>query len=163
MKYLSDYIQESQTKLFQELQVFWAFSNEQFQVNCEKAGISKDDKLTHFGGGGYCPSKNADLLFERLSEIRKDGIKKDISENGIQKIIWRELSNHETELHGDLSDTIKALDGYGITEQQIQVEYEWYYDYRENRELYYERKKEELKKLRDSKDNSQKQIQDIER
>lgn len=122
MKYLSHYTEKAQTELFERLGVFFAFSKDQFNEGAEKVGANKDNKVTHVGAGCYILSKNVDELLEGLDSITQAGIKMDIEENGIEAIIQRELGNHEYCITYDLEDTIHALDGYGVTVEQIQAQ-----------------------------------------
>ncbi|WP_422938945.1 DUF7659 family protein, partial [Vibrio harveyi] len=69
MKYLSDYTNEKQTVLFDQLGAFFAFSNEQFNA-AKKEGI----KYVSLGFGMIVPESNASALVEKLDEIQKEGI-----------------------------------------------------------------------------------------
>jgi hypothetical protein len=119
MKYLSDYVKQEQSELFKKCGVFFAFNEEQFNEGCDEVGASKENKVTDLGSGTFCLSKNVDTFLQEIENIRKRGIQKDIEENGITNIILRELANYETQLHGDISETVEALDGYGITKEQV--------------------------------------------
>jgi len=112
MKYLSDYTQAAQTEIFNELGVFFAFSNDQFKKGCEEVGATKDNKVCSFGHGGYVLSKNLDSLIDGLNEIHEKAIKKDLEENGAAGIIEREFFNYETQLTMDHSDALAALKTY---------------------------------------------------
>ncbi len=57
-------------ELFNELGVFWAFSNQQFNEGYEAANVEKPVKYVAFGGGAYCPAPNVTALREGLKEIR---------------------------------------------------------------------------------------------
>lgn len=118
MKYLSDYIQDSQTKLFNDLGAFFAFSNKQLE-EAQKGGI----KYVSMGAGLICPKENAKALNEGLNNIAKEGMKKDVSENGKEAVIKRELYNHECFYTMDTTDCINKLSGYGITKEEIQKVY----------------------------------------
>ena len=114
MKSLSDYIQNQQTKLFNDLGAFFAFSNKQFEEK-QKEGVV----YVSMDAGLICPKENVKQLVKRLSEIHKLGTKKDLKENGKRRIIERELFNHECLYTGDISDCIDALSGYGISDVEI--------------------------------------------
>lgn len=122
MKYLSNYIEEAQTKVFSDNGAFFAFSNEQFN-KAKVEGV----KYTSVGSGLICPSENVKALLDLLDSIHEQGIKTDIAENGIKAIIHRELANHEAQITYDIEDTVSALEGYDITEEQIQSEFKDYY------------------------------------
>ena len=119
MKYLSDYMEQAQTEVFEKYGVFFAFSKEQFQEGVKKVGANENNKVCDFGGGMYGLSKNAKAIVEALDNIRKDAIAQDIAENGIENIISRELGNHEAQITGSIADTVDALEGYGISKEQI--------------------------------------------
>lgn len=112
MKYLSDYTEAAQTKMFKEQGVFFAFSKKQFEEGCKKVNAIKDNKVTSLGNGTYCLSKNVDVVINEFEKIHKNGIKLDIEENGIEGIIKRELNNHEAYYTGDIESTVEALNDY---------------------------------------------------
>ncbi len=74
MKYLSDYMEQAQTEMFEKYGVFFAFSAEQFQDGLKKVGANESNKVCEFGGGMYGLSKNAKAIVEALDNIRKDAI-----------------------------------------------------------------------------------------
>ncbi|EGQ8101792.1 hypothetical protein MW374_004285 [Vibrio parahaemolyticus] len=114
MKYLSYYIQQPQTALFDELGAFFAFSNKQFD-QAKKKGI----EYVSLGMGMIVPKNNAKQLVERLEVIQKEGIKQDIAENGKEAIIRRELFNHECFYTGDICDCVEKLEEYGYSYDDI--------------------------------------------
>lgn len=114
MKYLSDYTSNPQTEAFKKHGAFFAFSGSQFNEN-KIEGV----KYADCGHGLICPKDNADALIKELDEINKNGIKQDIEENGIEKIIKRELGNYECYYTGEIDDAVEALEDYGITREQI--------------------------------------------
>ncbi|HAV1497624.1 DUF7659 family protein [Vibrio parahaemolyticus] len=114
MKYLSDYTQQPQTALFDELGAFFAFSNKQFD-EAKKKGI----EYVSLGMGMIIPKNNAKKLVERLEQIQKEGIKQDIAENGKEAIIRRELFNHECFYTGDICDCVEKLEEYGYSYDDI--------------------------------------------
>ncbi len=123
MKYLSHYIQDKQTALFKSTGAFFAFGNKQFEE--QKVDSMK---YTHMGSSGMiCPSKNVGELLAGLEAIHADGIKQDIAENGIKKIIHRELGNHEAQITYEFQDTLDSLEGYDITEEMVKAEWSSFY------------------------------------
>lgn len=128
MKYLSDYTEEAQTALFEELGVFFAFSTEQFEEGKKKFGHLKhaDEKWASMGMGMYLPSHNADECVRRLNNIQKEGIEKDLAENGREGVLQRELGNYEIGLSWEgINDTNfrNGISGYGFTEEEIKAAY----------------------------------------
>ena len=131
MKYLSHYIEEEQTRLFNDLGVFFAFSNKQFEEGLDKikeSGLLKGgEKVARLPHGAFCPSKNADKFLEEHDKLVERGIEKDLEENGKKNIIWREFANHECQILMDYSDAIAALADYPITKEAIESEWGAYF------------------------------------
>lgn len=122
MKTLTDYTQEKQTQLLADNGAFFAFSKEQF-LESKVDGV----KYVSIYGGLISPKENADKLVSGLDQINREGMAQDIKENGIPAIIQRELANHEAQITCDISDTLGAVLGYGITREQVEVEYKIYF------------------------------------
>ncbi|MCK9370253.1 hypothetical protein M0R04_10135 [Candidatus Dojkabacteria bacterium] len=114
MKYLQDYMQEAQTKALEKAGAFFAFSNKQFDEQ-KKDRI----KYSNCGMGMICPSENVKTLLDELDRAYKNGIEKDIAENGYTNIVKRELNNHEAYYTQDITDTCNALGDYPITKENI--------------------------------------------
>jgi hypothetical protein len=119
MKYLSDYMEEKQTALFNRTGTFFAFSQKQFEE-----GRKEDIKYVNLGQGMLSPDENYIEVIEALKKIYKDAIKQDLKENGKDKIILRELENHEAFYVGNIEDTIHKLEDYPITKNQIKKIYQ---------------------------------------
>lgn len=115
MKYLTHYTEQAQTDLFKICGALFAFSNKQFEDQRKEA----DKPYINLGSGLICPQKNAKQLVDGLENILADGIKKDLEENGIDGVIRRELFNHEAFYVGEIEPTVDALEGYGITQDQV--------------------------------------------
>lgn len=116
MKTLQNYIEAEQTKLFNETGAFFAFSKKQFDEQ-KKEGVIYTDA----GAGCICPTDKVKMLVDGLESIHKAGIAQDIAENGIDKIIARELANYEAYYTYEIDDTVDALEDYGITREQVQT------------------------------------------
>ena len=114
MKYLQDYVEDKQTQLFRETGSFFAFSNEQFAEQ-----YNKDKKYVAMGCGLYTEKEHVKKLINGLYEINKDGIKQDIEENGIERIVLRELGNYEAFYTYDIEDTLDALKDYGVNRKYV--------------------------------------------
>ncbi|MBL4672324.1 MAG: hypothetical protein JKX81_08675 [Arenicella sp.] len=111
-------MEEKQTALFNETKAFFAFGTKQF----DEAKLP-DTTYVNCGAGEICPKENVKILSDGLTKIHENAIKEDIAENGIDKIIIRELYNHECFYTGDISDAISTLKSYNITDNQVQVAY----------------------------------------
>ena len=114
MKYLQDYVNDKQTKALDKADAFFAFSTKQYN-EATKEGI----KYANLGGGLICNELKAEVLKEELDIIYKDSIKEDIKENGITRIIKRELNNYEAGYTGEIDSTVDALGDYPVTVRQI--------------------------------------------
>ncbi len=122
MECLHDYTKEDQAALLNRLGVFFAFSTEQFNEG-KKEGV----RYRGMGAGMICPIGNEKELIAEISRIAREGIVQDLSGNGRDGIILRELSNHECYYTGDISDCVDRLQDYGITKDEIAVVFnrEW--------------------------------------
>ena len=119
MKYLSDYTKEKTTNLLNECNAFFAFSTSQFEES-KKEGI----KYVNLQAGLICDKTKVKDYLNGLDQIYKEAIAQDIKENGLDKIIARELWNYESFYMMDYSDAIAALKGYGVTEQKVKEIFE---------------------------------------
>ena len=117
MKYLTNYVEEGQTRAFEKAGSFFAFSDKRFNEQ-KKEGV----KYSHVGAGLICPKENVKSLMDELDKVGEAGIKQDIEENGLKAIIHRELGNHEYSYTYELEPTIMALQGYPITPELIKKE-----------------------------------------
>jgi hypothetical protein len=114
MKYLSDYMEEKQTALFNKTGAIFAFSSKQFNEQ-KKQGV----KYTILDGGIICPTENITELENGLESIFNEAIKQDFQENGKEAIIKRELSNYECYYTGNISEAVRVLKDYGIEKAEI--------------------------------------------
>ena len=124
MNYLSDYTNAKRTKLWNENGAFFAFGQKQLDEKKQEGVV-----YVSMGLGLIVPKGNAARVFEGLESIHTEGIKQDILENGITAIIHRELANYEAQIIGDISDTVEALEDYGITRAQVATEYPAYFQH----------------------------------
>jgi len=124
MNYLSDYTSENQTKLLNDNGAFFAFGEKQLDEQTQE-GVS----YVLIGAGLIAPKENASKILKGLESIIAEGIKQDISDNGIKAIIHRELANYEAQITNDISTTVEALEDYGITRAQVSAEYPAYFQH----------------------------------
>lgn len=104
--------------------VFFAFSNKQYEDNA-KEGV----KYINYGYGLFCPKDNIDSFLAEFDAAIEEFRKDDLETNGMKKIIWRELANHECQLSMDISNAVSALKGYGITKEDVEKEWSEYFNY----------------------------------
>lgn len=125
MKYLSDYTNEAQSKLFEELGVFFAFTDEQFDEGAEKYAHLKPEgtKWASLGAGMYMPKVNVDEFIKRHDSLVKEAIKLDLSENGREGVLQREMGNYEVGYSGMDENFHDAIRDYGFSEEEILEQY----------------------------------------
>ena len=122
MKYLSEIMEKRQSEVFKNKKCFFAFDNKQFKKGMKKNNLGKDIKIVSMGAGMYCPKINAKDVAESLHTIYKESIIEDMKQ-GKQKVILRELYNHECFYTGDITDCVEKLSDYPITEEEIKNVY----------------------------------------
>lgn len=106
------------SKIYADNMAFFAFSQKQYE---EQADPNKD--YTRCLSGLFCPTENAKKMMDELEAAIDEFHKADLEANGKEKIIWRELANHEAQISCDLTSTISALEGYGITEEEVREQW----------------------------------------
>ena len=124
MNYLSDYTSAKQTQLWNDNGAFFAFGQQQLDEKKQEGVV-----YVSMGSGLIVPKENASKILKGLESINTEGIKQDISENGIKAIIHRELANYEAQITGSISDTVEALEDYEITREQVREEYNAYFQH----------------------------------
>jgi len=122
VKYLSHYVEQKQTDLFDRTGAFFAFSTKQFDEKKQPGVV-----YSSLGVGLIAPKANASELLAGLKTIHAEGVAADIEENGKPAIIQRELANHEAQITGDVSSTVDALEGYDITVEEVQAGYSTFF------------------------------------
>lgn len=114
MKYLSHYLEEPTTALFNKYGVFFAFSQKQFDEQKKE-----NTKYVKLPTGAICPKEHAEAFLREYDQIVDQAIAIDLNENGREGVINRELNNHECYYTGDIESCVDALKDYGITEAEI--------------------------------------------
>lgn len=112
------------TKTMNKHKAFFAFNNQQFEEG-KTEGIFK---YVSMGAGLICPKENVKQLIEDMHNASKNNINDDLKANGKKKIIHRELANHEASYTYSIEQTVDALEGYGITREEVQAEFGEYID-----------------------------------
>ena len=141
MKSLRSYNQDAMDEVYKRTGAFFAFNKEQF----EEKQVQGVDYVSR-GAGLICPRDKCKLFDELFDKAIKAGAQADLAENGKQAIIHRELSNHEYSITWDITDTVSALSGHGITEEEVQAETKEYMRRHEEWEAEQDRLYEEAKK-----------------
>ena len=130
MKYLGSYIDKPMSEMIKRNGGFYAFSNEQFEEQ-KQEGV----KYVRMGMGLIAPKENAKNIFRETEEIHKKGIKADVEENGIKRIIRRECANHEIQF-GNTEAVYDKLSEYPITREEIDKGIQKYIEYCIKNDLY---------------------------
>ena len=110
---------------------FFAFGNKQFHEQ-RKEGVV----YVSMGLGLIAPKGTHIQLGKDLAEVSKDNIIFDLETNGKKKIIHRELANHEAQITISIDNTCDALEGYGITREEVQAEFSVYMDHCREHDLF---------------------------
>lgn len=100
---------------FMSVNVFWAFTNEDFKIGCEKLGASPENRLIRINGGGYMLKSKLEefkALEKECEDMRKQ-FKKDM--NQLKTMIKYHLSNFEYCVMQDITNTLEAC---SITEEE---------------------------------------------
>jgi hypothetical protein len=114
MNYLKDYTDKELKDAFDRAGAFWAFSNEQL-AEVSKPGV----EYVGLGAGLVCPKGAAAQLLADIDVITAAGREADLAENGREKVIIRELDNHECFYLSDPEDAFYALRPYGISREEV--------------------------------------------
>jgi hypothetical protein len=115
MKYLSDYMEEKQTALFNKTGTIFAFSQKQFDEQAIKG-----KQYSRIGQGMLTQKGNEMKVIKTLEKIYQQAIVQDLKENGIKGVIQRELENYEVYYTNDLEPAMEALKDYPeITQKDI--------------------------------------------
>jgi len=106
--------QEKQTKLFNDLWIFFAFGDKQFNEQKKEWVV-----YASLWSWMIIPKDNVSLFLDKHSKIIEEWIQQDIKENWIEKIIERELINHEAYYTCNIEDTVDALKEYNFEDWKI--------------------------------------------
>jgi hypothetical protein len=109
--------------LIEEMGIFFAFNQEQFNEGASKVTLAADDYLEKMWGGGFIAASkvNAFIAAEKAICANERGqIKKYKLE---ESEVLYELANHEAFYVGDIEDTVDALDGKGYSREFITAVY----------------------------------------
>lgn len=105
---------EMQTAIFDKYGCFFAFSEQQF-ADKRVDGV----EYTSLGVGLICPAEKAREFLDEFKKANKEFDEKVVAEKGKVEIISYELGNHEYNFTHDISNTVAAVEHYGITESEV--------------------------------------------
>lgn len=112
--------QKRSDQLFKDCDVFFAFSNSQF--NESKTPLQEGEKYVSIGGGGYLPKSKYAALDAGIDDIEK-WYKNELKKNKARKAnIAYELANHEAYYTGCINSTLDAL-GNDYTIEEVREVY----------------------------------------
>lgn len=114
-------VEEKNSILFKECEVFFAFSDKQFNEN--KTPLKEDDKYVTFIGGGYLPKSNVEKLKEGMANTNS-WEREQIKANNLQETeIAYELNNHECYYTGEIDEVVDLFEGIYTVEEIKEVYY----------------------------------------
>ncbi len=93
--------------LINEVQMFFAFSNEQFAAN--RVPLAEGDKYLSLGAGCYMPKSNLTKHQQGIKEVNKWYRNEVKNKDARRDNIIYELNNREAFYTGEIEDTVEAL------------------------------------------------------
>ena len=115
-------MQDKLSSIFDELGVFFAFSDKQFQEGKQKRNIKENEKIAAIQGGGFLPSKNAKSYIKKTNDLMV-WLEKQVKKLNPEAVIGYELNNHECYYTGDVSPAYEVLQAYDFTLDQVRAVY----------------------------------------
>lgn len=106
--------QEKQSAIIDDNGAFFAFNSQTLREKAQE-GVQYANSYA----GLVVPKDNKQRLESQIDEAHAQFVKEEIELYGIDKIILRELYNHEAFYTGDVEDTFYALQGYGVTIEKV--------------------------------------------
>ena len=131
IKSLNSYVDEAQSKVFEENGAFFAFTDEKYNKN-KVEGV----KYVSIGSGLICPIDNAKKVIAGVNATHAEGIKLRLKDYSISRIIQYELANYESQISMDYSDAFDVLKDYGVTQEMMDIEWKIYWDYCVKKDLF---------------------------
>jgi len=101
-------LRKKQEKEFNELPIFWAFSNEQFERGLKKISAQSHD-LIALGAGGYMKKADIPALESLLEKHKKETEQAMLDDAFALAAALYELDNHEFGFSRDLQAALDAL------------------------------------------------------
>ena len=104
------------SKLYNALPVMFCFGQDQYDKMIKKHNISKDNKITSIGHGGYILSKDKTLYLDTISKMNTETECAMNNPKYLYDMFYYELGNHEFQITCDLEPT---LDACGLTRGEL--------------------------------------------
>jgi hypothetical protein len=124
MKTLLDYTRARSTELLKSTGSFFAFNQKQWDEN-KVEGI----KYKQVPVGLFVPFMHFVKVSKDFETIIYESIAQDIEENGKPAIIWRELAARKAYNTLEVFGTVQALEGYYITEDEVEAEFDAFFQH----------------------------------
>ena len=131
MKSLNKYVDNAQSKVFEENGAFFAFSDKQFDEH-KVEGV----KYVSVGSGLICPIGNAKEVIAGVNTTHAEGIKLRLKDYDLSRIIQYELANYECQISMNYSDAFDVLKDYGVDQEMMDKEWKTYWDYCVEKDLF---------------------------
>lgn len=116
-------------ELFKDVDLFWAFGNEQFKEATAKHPLEPGYKYLSIGAGGFFPGQHKQAYIDGIDAIKawEKGANAELKANHEEeeKAILYELNNYEAFYSGDIDDVVDLFDGV-YTREQIRKVYKKY-------------------------------------
>ena len=122
----NEIMQSKLTTIFDDLGVFFAFSDKQFNEGLKKIEEKKEN-ITAIHAGGFIPSKNVKEYIKRSDNLLV-WLRAEVKKLDPENVIEYELSNYESYYTGDISTAFEALADHGFTRDQVKAVYNKNYD-----------------------------------
>jgi hypothetical protein len=124
MKKVNDYItlkekisSAKMNKILDDLKVFWAFGNSQFEEGLKQIDEKKEN-MTSIGMGGFIPKKNLKEYIKQMTDYQTWYVK-EVKKLDANQVIRYELNNYECYYSGDITDAFKVLEEFGFTKEDV--------------------------------------------
>ena len=124
MKKTNDYItlkekisSAKMNKILDDLKVFWAFGNSQFEEGLKQIDEKKEN-MTSIGMGGFIPKKNLKEYIKQMTDYQTWYVK-EVKKLDANQVIRYELNNYECYYSGDITDAFKVLEEFGFTKEDV--------------------------------------------
>ena len=121
---MQSYIEPLQTKLFNELGVIFAYSQQQFN-EARVGGV----EYSTLGMGLIVPTDNVEMFHTGHKKVVEEAVKLCLAENTIKDLIYNSLANYECQITMCIDDAVEALEVLGITREQVRAGWAEYYQY----------------------------------
>ena len=113
-------------ELFEKVELFWAFGQEQFDEGKKAHPVTEGERYISVGMGGYFPSQHKQAYLDGMDALKvwekqaKAELKANRDEQ--EKAILYELNNHEAFYSSEIDDVVDLFEGV-YTREEIRKVY----------------------------------------